>query len=81
MRPYKKRIIINVVSVGMLLLAFGLILLMRRYMGDVKPIYFPEVKTTGMPFNIGFRWSVILGMIGVILIQMVMYVWTYCNKN
>ena len=81
MRTYKKRIIIDVVSVGMLLLAVGLILLMHRYMGDVKSIYLPEAKTTGMPFNIGFRWSVILGMIGVILIQVVMYVWTYCNKN
>ena len=81
MRTYKKRIITDVVSVGMLLLAVGLILLMHRYMGDVKSIYLPEAKTTGMPFNIGFRWSVILGMIGVILIQVVMYVWTYCNKN
>ena len=76
MRTYKKRIITDVVSVGMLLLAVGLILLMHRYMGDVKSIYLSEVKTTGMPFNIGFRWSVILGMIGVILIQVVMYVWT-----
>ena len=81
MRTYKKRSITDVVSVGMLLLAVGLILLMHRYMGDVKSIYLPEAKTTGMPFNIGFRWSVILGMIGVILIQVVMYVWTYCNKN
>lgn len=81
MRTYKKRIITDVVRVGMLLLAVGLILLMHRYMGDVKSIYLPEAKTTGMPFNIGFRWSVILGMIGVILIQVVMYVWTYCNKN
>ena len=60
MRTYKKRIITDVVSVGMLLLAVGLILLMHRYMGDVKSIYLPEAKTTGMPFNIGFRWSVIL---------------------
>lgn len=81
MRTYKKRIITDAVSVGMLLLAVGLILLMHRYMGDVKSIYLPEAKTTGMPFNIGFRWSVILGMIGVILIQVVMYVWIYCNKN
>lgn len=80
-RTYRKRIIIDVVSVGMLLLAVGLILLMHRYMGDVKSIYLPEEKTTGMPFNIGFRWSVILGMIGVILIQVVMYVWTYCSKS
>ena len=36
MRTYKKRIITDVVSVGMLLLAVGLILLMHRYMGDVK---------------------------------------------
>lgn len=81
MRTYKKRIITDAVSVCMLLLAVGLILLMHRYMGDVKPIYLPEAKTTGMPFNIGFRWSVILGMIGVILIQVIMYVWTYCSKN
>ena len=52
MRTYKKRIITDVVSVGMLLLAVGLILLMHRYMGDVKSIYLPEAKTTGMPFNI-----------------------------
>lgn len=44
MRTYKKRIITDVVSVGMLLLAVGLILLMHRYMGDVKSIYLPEAK-------------------------------------
>ena len=37
MRTYKKRIITDVVSVGMLLLAVGLILLMHRYMGNFLP--------------------------------------------
>ena len=44
MRTYKKRIVTDVVSVGMLLLAVGLILLMHRYMGDVSQFIFQRQK-------------------------------------
>ena len=77
----KKRVMMDIITMSMLILAGVLIFLMHKYMGDVEAVYIPEEKVYGMPLHIGFRWSVALGMLGVILIQVVMYVWSYCKKG
>lgn len=56
---------------SILILAGVLIFLMHKYMGDVEAVYIPEEKVYGMPLHIGFRWSVALGMLGVILIVVI----------
>lgn len=74
-----KRVIVNLAMVLSMAVAVILMISMNKLAGPVNEVYFPKEGVYGIPYNIGFRWSTILGMCGVILYQCAFYVMAYCK--
>ena len=72
------------VNVFILLSTISVILLcylMHRYVGEIRSEYLSEEGVFAIPFNIGFRSSVLFGAVAIVLFQLVLYAAANCNKT
>lgn len=78
---YDKLSKIRDMSISAVVIAVGLIFMSIRCGSFGLPVWKSFFSIYGVGLDIGFRWSTILGMIGVMLIQLVMYVVIHCRKE
>ena len=55
--------------------------LMHKYVGEIRQVYVPEEDIYALAFNIGFRWSSLLGMVAIVLFQTALYISASCEKK
>lgn len=76
-----KRNVKNIIILVMLTLGIVFIWIMKKIGVEVIPNYIPEEDVYGIPFNIGFQFSVIFGMLGSLLLQSALYCMVFCQKQ
>lgn len=76
-----RSVIYNLSIVISITIGIGLIALMKLFVIEATAVYLPKENAYGYPFNFGFRWSTILGMIAIILIQSSMYAMVSFRKK
>lgn len=76
-----KKNLVNILITVSVVVAIILMITMNQLMGTINQQYILEEDVYGTPFNIGFRWSAILGMFGVIIYQCALYAMVSCNRK
>ena len=76
-----KRIFVNALIAVSVVIAGILMIAMNQLMGPIDRQYYPQEDVYGIPFNIGFKWSAVLGMCGAILFQCSLYAMVSCKRK
>lgn len=76
-----KRVVRNMIIICMMFLGIAFIFCMNKIGVEVTPNYIPEEDVYGIPFNIGFQFSTIFGMLGSLLLQLALYSMIFCRKD
>lgn len=76
-----KRILVNILIAVSVVVAIILMISVNQMMGSIEQQYLPQEGVYGIPLNIGFRWSAVLGMCGAIIFQCSLYAMVSCKRK
>lgn len=78
---FKNKKTVNISILFEIFMGVVLIFLMRRYVNEDWGEFIPAENTYAIPFNIGFRWNTLLGMVGTIILQLAAYTYVGCARR
>ena len=76
-----KKLAVKLTGICLVLLAVGLLILVKHIFKESGAPTHKEEGISLIPFDIGFRWSALLGMIAVLLLQAGMYALMHCKRE